>query len=175
MLGVLLVVVTVGVLGDVAVAALAGRPSDPPTGVFPPSSGELGYAVAVTPNLDGGGIGWCLTTRVFDVGGGSGGGGGCNGVARADQPIIAWGAGGGGERHGNVYATTTDIEFMTTAQVAAVRASPSLTILTRPDKQLPSGYRIAIAFTQSVGHAPAGDAPGLRPFGAVALNGKGQS
>src|ERR1700726_1173050 len=56
--GLLLVLVAVALLaaGTVAAAGLVGQPSDPPTGTFPASSGEIGYAISVTPNLDGGGV-----------------------------------------------------------------------------------------------------------------------
>jgi hypothetical protein len=78
----------------------------------------------------------------------------CSGVAVPGRSIIAQDGGSSGSTSGRVLVTLTSYVFMTTRQVAAVRVSPTLTILTRADKQLPNGYRIAIAVRQTESKAP---------------------
>jgi hypothetical protein len=104
---------------------------------------------------------------------GSSGGGAssCGVAAQAGDPIIgSFGevdkSSGGRSRP----ITTSTLVVITTRAVAAVRVSPTLTLLTRPDRQLPDGYRITIAVEQSVGSRPqlpiGSGAPPLVPLDA---------
>jgi hypothetical protein len=103
---------------------------------------------------------------------GSSGGGasGCGVAAQAGDPIVgSFGqtdkSGGGQSRP----ITTSTLVVITTPAVAAVRVSPALTVLTSRDRELPDGYRIAIAVAQSVGSstglALGAGAPPLVPLG----------
>jgi hypothetical protein len=161
-----------------ALGVLGGQPSAPPTGTFTGTTGSggaaaTGYSVSVTPNLDAGSIGWCLSDRVYFEQG-SAGGLGCAHAPLPGRPIVALGGGYSGSRRGDVTATTTSLVYLTTSLVAAVRVSPTLTILTRADAQLPRGYRIAIDIHQTIthGHSPPPDF--ARGRAAVALNTAGQ-
>jgi hypothetical protein len=117
----------------------------------------------VTPNLQAGGVGWCISAQVFYATGG-GGALGCGYAPLPDRPIIASGGDGSGTRDGNIYTSTPQYAFVTTPQVAAVRVSRSLTIRTRRDPQLPNHYRIAIYVHQTISHKPIPSSP---PLGSV--------
>jgi hypothetical protein len=160
-----------------ALGVLNGQPSGPPSGKLSSPAADAGaaatgYTVSVTPNLQGGGVGWCVATRVYYEEG-STGGLGCGYAPLPHRPIVALGGGVSGSRDGNIYTSTPSLVFVTTAQVAAVRLSPTLTILTRPDPQLPDHYRVAIDFHQTISHKPINPALG-QPAAAVALNHAGQ-
>ena len=177
-----LFVVVAGTLligGGVAAAlgVLNGQPSGPPSGNFSSPSADAGaaatgYTVSVTPNLQGGGVGWCVSTRVYYKVG-STGGLGCGYAPLPDRPIVAVSGGVSSSRDGDIYTSTPNLVFVTTAQVAAVRLSPTLTVFTRPDPQLPDNYRVAIDFHQTISDKPINAALG-GPAGAVALNHTGQ-
>jgi hypothetical protein len=162
-----------------ALGILNGTPSNPPAGAFStPKSDERGaasgYAVSVTPNLQGGGVGWCVASLVYFQLGGAGGAFGCGFAPLPGRPIVALGGNDGGARDGDVYSATTSSVFVTTSQVAAVRVSPTLTILTRTDPQLPDHYRIAIYVHQAIAHHPIpAPRPGQSPP-AVALDRAGK-
>ncbi|HEX2703743.1 MAG TPA: hypothetical protein VHM72_09960 [Solirubrobacteraceae bacterium] len=69
--------------------------------------------------------------------------------------------------------STTTLVLVTEPQVAAVRVSPTLTLLTRTDKQLPGGERVAIAVQQSLGKKTS-LRPGWGEATAVALDRQGK-
>jgi hypothetical protein len=69
--------------------------------------------------------------------------------------------------------STTTLVLLTAPEVAAVRVSPTLTLLTRADKQLPDGERIAIAVQQAVGRKTALGSGSGAPT-AVALDRQGK-
>jgi hypothetical protein len=159
-----------------ALGVLSGQPSGPPTGKLGGSTVDsgaaTGYIVSVTPNLDGGAVGWCMTDHVFFKGGSSSGLG-CDGAPLPGRPIIASDVGSSSSTNrSGVTATTTNLVFLTTPQVAAVRISPTLTILTRADPQLPNHYRIAIDIQQTITHGRTH--PKLAHQPAVALDRAGQ-
>jgi hypothetical protein len=133
-----------------ALGVLAAQPSAPPSGTFPGRVvSSNGYSLNITPNVQAGSVGWCVTLITFYVHGG-GGGTGCSPAPTSARPLVA--LGGTGTLHGHG-ATTTFVgttAFITTAAVAAVRVSPKLTILTRGDRQLPRAYRVAIVLTRRV-------------------------
>jgi hypothetical protein len=98
------------------------------------------------------------------VGVSGGGASDCGVVAQRGSPIIA------DFSQSDVLAgakttpiSTTTLVLVAEPDVAAVRVSPTLTLLTRPDRQLPSGYRIAIAAQQALGKKTA------LPVGRVAV------
>lgn len=141
-----------------AVVALTDQPSAPPSGSLHPGPGvtrSLSYHVVALPDLNGGAVGWCL----FDseqVPIGYEGGGSCGDVQLRGHSIVALDAGSGSSRVNRppagrlrigtrlTYVSYEYVAYVTTAAVAAVRVAPSLTIRTRPDYQLPNGYRIAV-------------------------------
>lgn len=163
--------------GTALAIGLSGQQSAPPSGsLSSPSWAALaaakGYAVNVTPDPRAGQVGWCVATFVYQQAGGAGGNYGCGYAPVLGEPIVINAPGGGASRIGDVRTSWVDDVFVTTAQVAAVRVSPRLTIRTLRDRQLPDQYRIAIYVQQTVGHKPPG-LPQLQP-GAVALNSKGE-
>ena len=82
----------------------------------------------------------------------SGGASDCGVVAQRGSPIVADFSQSdvlGGAKTTPI--STTTLVLVTEPEVAAVRVSPTLTLLTRADRQLPSGYRIAIAVQQALG------------------------
>jgi hypothetical protein len=82
----------------------------------------------------------------------TGGASDCGVVAQRGVPIIADFSQSdvlGGAKATQI--STTTLVLVTEPGVAAVRVSPTLTLLTRGDRQLPSGYRIAIAAQQALG------------------------
>jgi hypothetical protein len=151
-----------------ALGVLVGKPSAPASGTFPGRvTASAAYAVNVRPNVQGGSVGWCITDITFFSGGGGGGGGsGCSPAPNAARPVVALGGSDlvQGTRTSTTLTATT--VFITTAAVAAVRISPSLTVLTRTDRQLPSGYRLAIALEHRVTH-------GRRPQSLLEAFGQG--
>jgi hypothetical protein len=155
---------------------LAAQPSSPPSGTLTSPAADSGaaakaYAVSVTPNLQAGGVGWCIATHIYYATGGSGALG-CGYAPLPNRPIIASGGGESGSRDGNVYTSTPQYVFVTTRQVAAVRVSRSLTIRTRRDPQLPNHFRIAIYVHQTISNKPIPSSP---PLGsAVALDRTGR-
>jgi len=219
-----------------ALVALNGSRSAPSNGGISSQTGAGGslqvaagsYSVTVTPDLLGGGVGWCVTERdresaplpIGDVralrlelvrrraqlearlsgragsltlgsraaleqeveiaiprllsllsrpaaarrtpafensyrsllGLAGGGASDCGVAAQRGSPIVA--DFGQADVLGGTNATrisTTTLVLITRPEVAAVRVSPTLTLLTRPDAQLPSGLRIAIAIQQALG------------------------
>jgi hypothetical protein len=115
----------------------------------------LHYHVTAVPDLNGGAVGWCLSDTE-QVATGYETGSSCGDVQLLDHPIVAVDAGSGASlvnrpparrlRVGTTltYISYAELAYVTTAAVAAVRVTPSLTIRTRPDAQLPNGYRIAV-------------------------------
>jgi hypothetical protein len=157
---------------------LAAQPSAPPSGTLTSPAADSkaaakAYAVSVTPNLQAGGVGWCVATHIYYAHfGGASGGLGCGYAPLPDRPIIATAGDEAGSRSGNVYTSTPQYVFVTTAQVAAVRIARSLTIRTRRDPQLPSQYRVAIYVHETISHKPIPSSP---PLGAaVALDRTGR-
>jgi hypothetical protein len=161
-----------------ALGVLGGQPSAPPTGTLPGSrvdaNAATGYSISVTPNLDAGSVGWCLSDRTYFKQGGAGSLG-CAHAPLPGRPIVALGGSENvSKNRSGVTSTTTSLVYLTTSQAAAVRVSPTLTILTRADAQLPAGYRLAIDIHQTITHGRA--KPPVFPSGqkAVALNAAGQ-
>lgn len=109
-------------------------------------SGGITYSVAVTPPLKAGAVGWCLSLieHYPPADGGGGGGAGCGGT-RLGAPFVASQIGGFGTQS----ESFVDYVYVTTAQVAAVRVSPTLTLRTRDDPRLPAGDRIAIGVVRA--------------------------
>jgi hypothetical protein len=178
-----LLVAVAGVLviagASAAAVGIWGTPSGPPAGKFvTPPADEGGaassYTVSVTPNLQGGGVGWCVATNTYFAIGGASGGYGCGYAPLPGRPIVATGGGSGGGRDGDVYSATTELVFLTTSEVAAVRVSPKLTIRTRLDPQLPDHYRVAIDITQTIAHHPINAPQPGQGSPAVALNADGR-
>jgi len=179
-----------------AIAVLSGQPSAPPSGTFtvPTGATQRGvpgapthYSITATPDLNGGAVGWCLQDHFYFAQGRYSGGGGCGHIQLADTAIVGVNAGSGSsligplDRRSSVlhYASYSDLVYMTTARVAAVRVSPTLTIRTRADPQLPDGYRIAVAIHESITSVLAGQRPQRRssspnPFAVVPLDGAGR-
>jgi hypothetical protein len=114
-----------------------------------------------------------LRARLSGLTGGGGGSSslGCDLVQRPRVSIIGSSNGESTTRDGDLVVNSTAYVYLTTAQVAAVRVAPRLTILTRPDARLPDGYRIAIDVRTVTTH-PGPDA-GPRPA-PVALDGGGR-
>ncbi|HVA30254.1 MAG TPA: hypothetical protein VMU58_03215 [Gaiellaceae bacterium] len=190
-----------------AVVALSGQPSAPPTGSLGPLPGvpkPLRYQIVAVPDLNGGAVGWCF----FDdeqLPLGTQGGGTCGDVQLPGRPIVASDAGQGAAlvqrpRPGELlhpgatptYVSYAYLAFVTTANVTTVRVAPNLAIRTRPDAQLPNGYRIAIWIRSHLVHRKASSLPRgtpraahhlppianytlPNPSGAVALNSSGHT
>ena len=179
-----------------AIAVLSGQPSAPPSGAFtvPTGATQRGvsgapthYSITATPDLNGGAVGWCLQDHFYFGQGRYSGGGGCGHIQLADTAIVGVNAGSGSSLIGPLerrsrrlhYSSYSDLVYMTTARVAAVRVSPTLTIRTRADPQLPDGYRIAVAIHESITSVVAGQRPQRRssspnPFAVVPLDGAGR-
>ena len=206
----LLIPVSVAILlagSAAAIAVVENQPSAAPSGRLhrPPGVGTIGplgvplsYRIVATPNLNGGSVGWCIMDYVY-LSHGTQGGGGCGDVVLSATTIVGADAGSGSSlitspseidpraRSATLtYAKVADVAFVTTPQVAAVRVSPTLTIHTRRDGQLPNGYRIAVWIHESLVHQRVRlhvRHPSLRPvgsptqvpdpFGAVALDASG--
>jgi hypothetical protein len=149
--------------GAAAAAVLLGgtHPSAPLAGALPEPRQSLGptsYRIGFTPDISGGHVGWCdqvdFTTREPSLGHGhfervyGGGASGCGRAPTAAEPFIdADVVSGSGGREGRHFSYQVAY-YLTAPQVAAVRASPTLTILTRPEPRLPDGYRVAVGFPQ---------------------------
>jgi hypothetical protein len=172
---VLVMVVATGV-ATAAVLLSGTRHSAPLAGTFPGSRKSLSstsYRIGFTPDITGGAVGWCdqidFTTRLVhptkrdhfarEYGTFGGGAAGCGSGPTAAEPFIdADIDSGSGSGDGQRFAYAVAY-YLTAPQVAAVRASPTLTILTRPEPRLPDGYRVAVGFPQP----PHGDS--LRAIG----------
>ena len=83
----------------------------------------------------------------YAVHGGSSGSSGCGNVATPGNPFVETSETSGGQ----VGAAVASAVYLTTPQVAFVRVSPTLTVRTRADRQLPDGFRIAVAVEQTQG------------------------
>jgi hypothetical protein len=161
--------------------------SAPLAGTFPGSKSSLSstsYRIGFTPDITGGVVGWCdqieLTTRLAHprrhdhfqrVYSFRGGAAGCGSGPTVAEPFIdADVVGGSGGRHGWHFSYQMAY-YLTAPQVAAVRASPTLTILTRPEPRLPNDYRVAVGFPeQEHGGAPRA----MGAFSPVALGDGGR-
>jgi hypothetical protein len=151
-----------------AIAALTGERSAPVSGSIPgavssPHSGvgPYTYRVGVTPSLADGVVGWCVSMtehfpRVGRLGGVAGQGVSCG--ERLGSPFVGLNLGGVGTG-GRSSAVIRTYVYLTTSEVAAVRISPTLTILTRRDRSLPQNQRIAIAFARTRENAPEANPP----------------
>jgi hypothetical protein len=162
-----LVIVMALVTGAAAAAVLLSGTthSAPLAGTFPGSRSSLSstsYRIGFAPDISGGVVGWCdqinFTTRLVHptkrnhfqrlystYGGGAAG---CGSGPTAAEPFIdADVVGGSGGGHGQHFSYQVAY-YLTAPQVAAVRASPTLTILTRPEPGLPDGYRVAVGFPE---------------------------
>jgi hypothetical protein len=69
----------------------------------------------------------------------------CGNVTTAGNPFVA----ANGSTGGVVGAAVASAVYVTTPQVAYVRMSPTLTVRTRADRQLPDGFRVAVAVEQT--------------------------
>ena len=72
----------------------------------------------------------------------------CGNVTRRGNPIVAADASSGG----TVGAGVESAVYLTAPQVAYVRISPTLTVRTEANPQLPDGFRIAVAVEQTQGN-----------------------
>jgi hypothetical protein len=172
--------------GAAAAAVLLGgtHSSAPLAGALPEPRQSLGptsYRIGFTPDISGGHVGWCdqvnFTTREQSLGHGhferlyGGGASGCGRGPTVAEPFIDTDVvGGSGGREGRHFSYQIAY-YLTAPQVSAVRASPTLTILTRPEPRLPDGYRVAVGFPQ-VEHG--GSAQAIRAFSPVALAANGR-
>jgi hypothetical protein len=111
-------------------AALAGTSSQPLSGAV---SANVRYKIVVTPFLSAGEIGWCISdSQSSSRGRLLGGVGSCeSGTAALGSPVFA-----------SIPGPT--IAVLAAPQVAAVRITNGLTILTRGDPRLPYGFRAAV-------------------------------
>ncbi|HEV3322760.1 MAG TPA: hypothetical protein VG147_11315 [Solirubrobacteraceae bacterium] len=171
--------------GGAAAAVLLGgtHPSAPLAGVLPEPRQSLGptsYRIGFAPDISGGHVGWCdqvdFTTRERSLGRGhferlyGGGASGCGRGPTVAEPFIdADVVSGSGGREGRHFSYQVAY-YLTAPEVAAVRASPMLTILTRPEPRLPNGYRVAVGFPQ-VEHG--GSPQAIGAFNPVALDANG--
>jgi hypothetical protein len=140
----------------VALGVLNGQPSAPTSGRFTTPNADssvaaLGYQITVTPNLQAGAVGWCVSDRTFAERGG-GGSRGCAPAPSPSSPVVIAGGSDFTSHRPGLTATTTSTVYLTTARVAAVRVSRSLAVLTRSDAQIPPAYRIAILVHQTITH-----------------------
>src|ERR1700722_15190773 len=172
--------------GAAAAAVLLGgtHSSAPLAGVLPEprqSLGRTSYRIGFTPDITGGHVGWCdqveFATRERSLGHDhferlyGGGGSGCGRGPTGAEPFIdADVVGGSGGREGRHFSYQVAY-YLTAPQVAAVRASPPLTILTRPEPRLPDGYRVAVGFPP-VEHGGLRQAIGAFKPVALAANGR---
>jgi hypothetical protein len=151
-----------------AVAVLGGRESAAPSGQLSSGAGAgsarrfvVGnYDVGVYPDFVGGAAGWCVwvgyrQSRPVSAGklpvaqrGPSTGGGAVTYGCADGNPIVSAVAAQGKRTLDGVTTITTAAILMTAPQVAAVRISPAVTILTRADRALPDGYRLAVEVQQ---------------------------
>ncbi|MFZ1924725.1 MAG: hypothetical protein WAU42_01145 [Solirubrobacteraceae bacterium] len=171
--------------GAAAATVLLGgtHSSAPLAGALPEprqSLGRTSYRIAFTPDIAGGHVGWCdqveFTTRERSLGHGhferqyGGGASGCGSGPTVAEPFIdADVVGGSGGREGRHFSYQVAY-YLTAPQVAAVRASPTLTILTRPEPRLPDGYRVAVGFPR-IEHGGSPQAIGAFNPVALATNG----
>ncbi len=160
------------------------RSSAPLSGPLPEprqSLGRTSYRIGFTPDITGGHVGWCdqveFTTRERSLGHGhfkrlyGGGASGCGSGPTATEPFIDADVVGGSGRREDRHFSYQVAYYLTAPQVAAVRASPTLTILTRPEPRLPDGYRVAVGFPQ-VEHG--GSPQAIGAFKPVALDADGR-
>lgn len=131
-----------------AAVTLSGRASRPLRGTIAVSGpngalGSLRYSIGgLVPSLAPGRVGWCVTygeTGRLSAGAGKAipagrGVGGCSYAAAIGRPVFASDGSHGPGLH----------FFLTAPDVAAVRVNGRLTVLTRPDPQLPYGLRAAV-------------------------------
>jgi hypothetical protein len=157
-------------------APLAGALPEPKQSLGPTS-----YRIGFTPDIAGGHVGWCdqvdFTMRERSLGHGhferlyGGGVSGCGRAPTVAEPFIdADVVSGSGGREGRHFSYQVAY-YLTAPQVAAVRASPTLTILTRPEPRLPDGYRVAVGFPQVEG---GGSPQAIGAFRSVALAANGR-
>ncbi len=172
--------------GAAAAAVLLGgtHSSAPLAGSLPEprqSLGRTSYRIGFTPDIAGGHVGWCdqveFTTRERSLGHGhferlyGGGASGCGHAPTVAEPFIdADVVGGSGDHQGRHFSYQVAY-YLAAPQVAAVRASPTLTILTRPEPRLPDGYRVAVGFPQ-VEHG--GSPQAIGAFNPIALDANGR-
>ena len=185
---VLVLVMALATGGATAAVLLSGtRHSAPLAGTFPGSRRSLSstnYRIGFTPDITGGVVGWCdqinFTTwlthptkrahfeRLSEAYGG--GAAGCGSGPTATEPFIDSDVvSGSGGRDGQHFSYQVAY-YLTAPQVAAVRASPTLTILTRPEPGLPDGYRVAVGFPEQEHGGTPGAMGAFRPV-ALAENG----
>ncbi len=181
---VLVLVMALATGGATAAVLLSGaRHSAPLAGTFPGSRRSLSrtsYRIGFTPDITGGVVGWCdqidFTTRLvhptkrnhFQRLSGTYGGGaaGCGRGPTAAEPFIDSDVISGSGSRGGQHFSYQVAYYLTAPQVAAVRASPTLTILTRPEPGLPDSYRVAVGFPeQELGGTP----QAMGAFSPVAL------
>jgi hypothetical protein len=181
---VLVLVMALATGGATAAVLLSGtRHSAPLAGTFPGSRRSISrtsYRIGFTPNITGGVVGWCdqinFTTRLlhptkrnhFQRLSGTYGGGaaGCGSGPTAAEPFIDSDVVGGSGSRDRQHFSYQVAYYLTAPQVAAVRASPTLTILTRPEPGLPNGYRVAVGFPEQ---ERGGTPRAMGAFSAVAL------
>ncbi|HXB66458.1 MAG TPA: hypothetical protein VNV42_16460 [Solirubrobacteraceae bacterium] len=182
----LVLVIVMALATGVATAAVlldGATHSAPLAGAFPGSKHSLSstnYRIGFTPDITGGVVGWCdqieFTTRLMHptkrdhfarvYGTDGGGAAGCGSGPTAAEPFIdADVVSGSGGRDGRHFSYQVAY-YLTAPQVAAVRVSPTLTILTRPEPGLPDGYRVAVGFPAQEG---GGTPRAIGAFGPVAL------
>ncbi len=185
----LVIVMALATGGATAAVLLSGtRHSAPLAGTFPGSRRSLSrtsYRIGFTPDITGGAVGWCdqidFTTRLVHptkrnhflrlYGTYGGGAAGCGSGPTAAEPFIDSDVvGGSGGRDGQHFSYQVAY-YLTAPQVAAVRASPTLTILTRPEPGLPNGYRVAVGFPEQEHGGTPGAMGAFRPA-ALAENGR---
>jgi hypothetical protein len=148
---------------------LGGRESAAPSGQLSSSAGAgsarrfvVGrYNVGAYPDFVGGAAGWCVWVgyrqsspvsagKVPAAQRGSSTPGAAATYGCADgNPIVSAVATQGKDTLDGVTTITTAAILMTTPQVAAVRISPAVKILTRADSALPDGYRLALEIQQT--------------------------
>ncbi|MGH2832024.1 MAG: hypothetical protein ACRDK2_04550, partial [Solirubrobacteraceae bacterium] len=171
--------------GAAAAALLSGTHSSAPlAGVLPQATQSLGrtsYRIGFAPDITGGHMGWCdqikFTTQERSLGHGhferlyGGGARGCGRAPTVAEPFIdADVVGGSGGREGRHFSYEVAY-YLTAPQVAAVRASPTLTIFTRSEPRLPDGYRVAVGFPQFEHGGSPRVSGAFRPV-ALAANGR---
>jgi hypothetical protein len=98
--------------------------------------------------------------RAYPTGEGSGA---CGDAATRGRPIVAAMSAGEAGRHVALY--------LTAPEVAAVRVSPALTVLTSASPQLPDGYRFAVVLEPKGRSGPVG-VSGPRPVAALDRRGR---
>jgi hypothetical protein len=189
---VLVLVMALATGGATAAVLLSGtRHSAPLAGTFPGSRRSLSstsYRISLTPDITGGVVGWCdqitFTTRLLHptkdnhfiafrrlYGNYGGGAAGCGRGPTAAEPFIDSDVvSGSGSRDGQRFSYQVAY-YLTAPQVAAVRASPTLTILTRPEPLLPDGYRVAVGFPEQ---ERGGTPQAMGAFSPVALTENGR-